>query len=62
MRDLDNQAVINTDKLAIRRHEKRMKELESEKARDQAIKSLRQDVDEIKSMIKCLSHHVLGAK
>jgi predicted secreted Zn-dependent protease len=62
VRDLNSQAVINTDKVAIRRHEKRMKELESEKAREEALKSLRQDVDEIKDMIKCLTRHVIQAK
>jgi hypothetical protein len=59
VRDLRTQAVLNTDSVAVRRHEKRIADLQKEQARDQEISCLRQELCEIKSLLSQLSNTLI---
>jgi len=58
IRDMNTQAVLTTDRVAIRRHEKRMQELQREEARQAELNNLRRDMDEIKAMLRNISHNM----
>jgi hypothetical protein len=54
LRDMSNQHIVQTDESIIRKHEMRLKIVEANKARDAELVSLRQDVAELKRLIKGL--------
>jgi hypothetical protein len=54
VRDVNNNAVLQTDMTIVRRHEVRMKELQKEQIREQELNTLKQDVQEIKNLLKQL--------
>jgi hypothetical protein len=54
IRDLNTTAILQTDPLLLRRHETRMRELEKDKVREDTINSLKQDVQELKDLLKQL--------
>jgi len=56
VRDMSTQAILNTDQLAVRRHEKRIAELQKESAREKDICQLKNDISEIKALLRQLSN------
>jgi hypothetical protein len=50
------QAVLNTDQLAVRRHEKRIADLKKDEARENELRTLRSEVQELKQMFASLSN------
>lgn len=56
VRDLDTKAILNIDILAVKRHEKRIADLQKEKARDEELLSMKQDLIEIKALLSKLSN------
>lgn len=56
VRDMNTQAVLNTDQLAIRRHEKRVAELQQRSARESDIDQMKTDISEIKALLRALSN------
>jgi wobble nucleotide-excising tRNase len=52
IRDMHSKAVLQTDLAVVRRHEKRIMELEKEDAREQAIDNLKRELGEIRSMLR----------
>ena len=54
VRDMTSTAILQTDVTVVRKHEKRIKELQKEQVRDAAINSLRSDIDELKNLMKQL--------
>jgi hypothetical protein len=51
VRDMYSKAVLNTDTSAVRRHEKRLMDLQKEEVRDKEINSLRSELSEIKKLL-----------
>ena len=51
VRDLHTGAVLNTDHLAVRRHEKRISDLQDQQARDAEVASIKNEITEIKAML-----------
>jgi len=56
VRDMETQAILNTDKLAVRRHEQRVAELQKEASRESDIIKMKSDINEIKEMLRQLSN------
>jgi hypothetical protein len=54
VRDTYSKAILNTDSSVVRKHEQRMKDLQKEQARDIEINNIKNDIVEIKSMLKSL--------
>ncbi len=54
VRDLSNQAILNTDLSLVRKHEKRVVDLQKEEAREQEINNLKNDINQIKELLKLL--------
>jgi hypothetical protein len=54
-RDMNSQAILQTDPLVLRKHEQRMKVLEKEQARDAELNFLRTQLLEIKALVLQLS-------
>jgi len=56
VRDMNTNAVLNTDQLAVRRHEKRVADLQKESIRELDINQMKSDINEIKEMLRQLSN------
>jgi hypothetical protein len=56
VRDMNTNAVLNTDQLAVRRHEKRVADLQKESSRELDINQMKSDINEIKEMLRQLSN------
>jgi hypothetical protein len=56
VRDMNTQAVLNTDQLAVRRHEKRVAELQHQAVRELDILQMKNDLTEIKAILRALSN------
>ena len=54
VRDLSTQAILNTDKTVIKKHEIRMRELQKEQERCKEIEKLHDEISEIKSLLNQL--------
>lgn len=54
IRDLKTSAILQTDQVILRRHETRMRELQKEQMREQEINTLKEDVREIKDLLRQL--------
>jgi uncharacterized protein (UPF0262 family) len=54
VRDMYSKAILNTDTSVIKKHEMRMRDLQKEEARTLEINCLKQDMIEIKAMLKSL--------
>jgi hypothetical protein len=54
IRDMESQAILETDLVVVRQHEKRIKDLQKEQARDAEINNLKNDMNEIKMMLSAL--------
>jgi hypothetical protein len=54
VKDTDNQAILNTDIAAVKRHEERITKVNKELKRDALIAELQSDVTEIKAMLQQL--------
>lgn len=52
VRDLENQAILNVDNEAVQRHEKIMMDINRDKSVQTQINSLREDIFEIKELLK----------
>lgn len=52
IRDLYSKAVLNTDNSVIKKHEKRIKDLQKEEARVKEINNIKADIAEIKNLLK----------
>jgi hypothetical protein len=51
IRDMSTQAVLNTDTSIVRKHEKRIIELQKEQAREVEINNIKSDLEEIKNLL-----------
>jgi cob(I)alamin adenosyltransferase len=56
VRDMNTQAVLTTDRMLVRRHEKRVADLQKEEVREQDIAQLKNDISEIKVLLRQLSN------
>lgn len=54
IRDMSTQAILNTDLSIVRKHEKRILELQKEKAREAEINNIKGDLAEIKDLLSKL--------
>ncbi len=54
IKDISSGAILNVDKSAIVRHEKRIREIEKEKRRDDDLNNLKSELSEIKALLKAL--------
>lgn len=54
VRDMESQAILETDITVVRLHEKRIADLQKEKAREAEINTLKNDINEIKTMLAAL--------
>lgn len=54
IKDVSSGAILNTDKSAVTRHEKRIREMEKEKRRDDDLNNLKTEISELKALIKAL--------
>lgn len=54
VRDMSNQAILNTDRTVIRKHEKMIADLQKEENREKELIELKRDMNEIKSLLKQL--------
>lgn len=52
LRDLQTNAILNTDPVAVKKHEKRLQDLQKEEYREMELNNIKQDILEIKSMIR----------
>ncbi len=52
VRDANNLAILNTDRDAIKRHEMKMEQLRKQKQRDEEINSIKNDITELKQMLR----------
>jgi len=52
VRDSNNLALLNTDRDAIKRHEMKMEQLRKQKQRDEEINSIKNDITELKQMLR----------
>ena len=57
IRDMNTQAILNTDRSIIRKHEERIQKLQKEEVRDKEINTLKNDITEIKTMLAQLLGH-----
>ena len=55
VRDLETNAVLTTDFSAVRKHEKRISDLQKEEARERKLSVLERDISEIKHLLKQLA-------
>ena len=55
IRDLDTQAVLNTDVSVVRQHEKRIADLMKESVRETEIQNMKTELNEIKVLLKSLN-------
>lgn len=56
VRDMNTQAILNTDQLSVRRHEKRVADLQEASARQDDIAQMKSDLKEIKEFLRALSN------
>lgn len=56
VRDMNTQAILNTDQLAVRRHEKRVADLQKQSNREDDIDQMKSDISEIKAILRALSN------
>lgn len=56
IRDLDTNAILNVDASALKKHEKIMLEKQKELRTQQQINSLKDDISEIKEMLRSLKN------
>jgi heme exporter protein D len=54
LKDMSTGAILNTDRTAVLKHEKIMREIEKEKRRDQEINNLKSELTEIKQLLQTL--------
>jgi hypothetical protein len=54
VRDSANFAILNTDRGALKQHEQKMENIRKTKERDDEINMLKQDISEIKDMLRQL--------
>jgi hypothetical protein len=59
VRDLNTRAILNLDTVSVRRHEKRIQDLQKEQARDQELSNLKQEVSEIHALLAQLSNTMI---
>lgn len=52
VRDSNNLAILNTDRDAIKRHEFKMEQLRKQKQRDEEINTIKNDINELKQMLR----------
>lgn len=62
VKDLNNFAILNTNKAVVKEHEKKMAELKRAKATENEINNLKSEVSEIKSMLSKILEAVQGEK
>jgi ribosome-interacting GTPase 1 len=62
VKDMNNFAILNTNKAAIKEHEKKMAELQRIKSTENDINTLKSEVSEIKSMLSQILKAVGGEK
>lgn len=56
VRDMSTNAILNTDQLSVRRHEKRVSDLQKQSAREDDIDQMKSDISEIKAILRALSN------
>jgi hypothetical protein len=54
VRDSENFAILNTDKNVVSQHQKKMQQLQKQKAQEEEINTIKRDVSEIKDMLRSL--------
>lgn len=54
IRDLTNNSILNTDKTALKKHEMIMRQKESAKKFSDELNSMKNDISELKEMMKAL--------
>jgi len=52
VRDTKNLAILNTDPDSLKKHELKMEQLRKQKQRDEEINSIKNDISELKSMLR----------
>lgn len=52
VRDPKNLAILNTDEMAIKKHELKMEQLRKQKQRDEEINVIKNDLQELKTMLR----------
>jgi hypothetical protein len=62
VKDLDNFAILNTNRAAVAKHEQKMAELRRQKQVEEEINSLKSEVSDIKSMLGQILKAVGGEK
>ena len=62
VKDLDNFAILNTNKAAVAKHEQKMAELRRQKQVEEEINSLKSEVSDIKDMLGQILKAVGGEK
>jgi len=56
VRDLSTQAILTTDRVLVRKHEKRVADLQKEEVRELDIAQMKDDISEIKLLLRQLSN------
>lgn len=54
IRDTENFAILNTDREAISSHERKIRQLQKIKSQEEEINNLKQDISEIKDLLRTL--------
>ena len=62
VKDMNNFAILNTNRSAVKEHEKKMAELNRIKATENEINTLKSEVSEMKSMLSQILKAVSGEK
>lgn len=62
VKNMDNMAILNTNRSAIAKHEKKMAELKKAQAVDSEINNLKSEVSEIKNMLSQILKAVSDGK
>lgn len=62
IKDMDNFAILNTNKAAISKHEQKMAEIRRAKRVEEEINTLKSEVSEIKNMLSKILNAVGGEK
>ena len=62
VKDMDNYAILNTNKAVVKEHEKKMAEINRIKDTEKEINTLKSEVSEIKSMLSKILEAVSGEK
>ncbi len=52
LRDLQTNAILNTDPVAVKKHERRLQDLQKEEYREMELNNIKQDILELKSLIR----------